>query len=31
MLTTRLPLSKLVVYLKVQKSRAGASVVGAYV
>lgn len=30
-LTTRLPFSKLVVYLKVQKSRAGANVVGAYV
>lgn len=27
--TTRLPFSKLVVYLRVQKSRAGASVVGA--
>lgn len=30
-LTTRLPLSKVIVYLRVQKSRAGASVVGAYV
>lgn len=28
--TTRLPLSKVVVYLRVQKSRAGARVVGAY-
>lgn len=30
-LTTTLPLSKVVVYLIVQKSRAGASVNGAYV
>lgn len=29
--TTRLPSSKLVVYLNVQKSRADANVVGAYV
>lgn len=30
MLTTRLPFSKVIVYLRVQKSRAGARVVGAY-
>lgn len=30
-ITTRLPSSKLVVYLSVQKSRAAANVVGAYV